>query len=180
MDEEQNALLWDLEEADPQGKALAAFPEWESFLAINTDGSQVAGITNDGEAAVWDTEHETIVLVLEESSREDGPMFFSPDGGTIAAFHAKQEIYLWNTEDGKRFSQSLQLSDQSREPRSSPQPLQEQYTLAFNAQGDELIAGDGYETFRWDIPAGSIYRNRSSILSGFNAVSYTHLRAHET
>jgi len=168
VDEEQKALLWDLDDADPQGKALAAFPAWESFLAINQDGSQVAGITTDGEVAIWDNEGESILKILDGSSREDGPIFFSPDGGTIAAFHAKEEIYLWNTEDGKRFSQSLQLSDQSAEPRSSPQPLQEQYTLAFNAQGDELVAGDGYETFHWDIPAGAIYKNRSSILSGFN------------
>jgi len=168
VDEKRQALLWALDDVDPQGKALAAFPEWESFLAINQDGSQVAGITTDGEVAIWDTESETIIRILEGSSREDGPMLFSPDGDAIAAFHAKEEIYLWNTEDGKRFSQTLQLSDQSAEPRSSPQPLQEQYTLAFNAQGDELMAGDGYETFRWDIPAGAIYKNRSSILSGFN------------
>ncbi|MFO8035832.1 MAG: toll/interleukin-1 receptor domain-containing protein [Anaerolineales bacterium] len=165
-DQSGQTWLWALDEDQPEEKDLSAFPGWVDFRAINTDGSEVAGLASSGAIAIWDSNSEDILVELEDSHPEDKPLVFSPQGKYLAAFHSKESIRFWKRSTGEYLTK-VNLPDFALEPLDRP-PLNAQYSLAFHPQDKGILFGIGHHTYYWDFKPESIPAKDPSILIGFN------------
>jgi WD40 repeat protein len=162
------AILWDLRADVLEETLLSSYPEWKTYLAVNHDASEVAALTTRGDVAIFDAATGELLQRLEESSAEDAPMVFSPDGARLAAFHERQMVYLWDRASGQLIRPFLQLPEGSSETVSR-EPLRPQFTLAFSIDGQALIAGTGHKTVYWDISSQRAIGRDASIEVGFDS-----------
>jgi WD40 repeat protein len=164
----EKTILWDLSSGSPQFRSISDFPDWENFLAINFDGSEVAALSTGGDVAIWATNSGEILQRLDRSNRFDQPMLFSPDGEKLAAFEEDNSIHVWIREDGSRFSHYVSLPEKHSEAVDRP-PLNEQYTLAIHPHGEGLLYGTGHATSYWNFEEESISSSDASYAIGFDS-----------
>lgn len=168
VDADQNVLAWDLTPEIPQSRVISDYQDWDRFLAVNFDGSEMAACSASGGVMIWSTDTGEILQSLEGSGDEDTPLIFSPDGMLLAAFHEFQQVRIWDRATGEVRYQYLKLPENAAESAYRT-PLNAQYTLAFNPENDALIFATGHQTYFWDLATEDIVEAAASYDSGFDA-----------
>ena len=97
LDGKANLAAWDLSGNQKALSHLEGYYNLVSF-AWSPDSSKIAASPASGPVAIWDTATGKLVKKFGELA-SNGPIAWSPDGGTIATFY-NQQVILWDVTNG--------------------------------------------------------------------------------
>jgi WD40 repeat protein len=162
------ARYWDLTGETPESVLLSDFSVWDMFVAINSDGSEIAAVMTGNQIGIWDPLTGELLQILEKSNAQTRPMIFNRDGTQLAGFNGRESVHVWNRETGERDTLYIKLGDSARESYDRPD-LNSQYTLAFHPEGLGLLVSTGSSTTYWDFETDELTSSGATYEIGFDS-----------
>jgi WD40 repeat protein len=138
-------LVWDVAHFYNE-QTIAADTGQITAVAISANSKWMASAGKDLKVKIWNLATGELTRTLTGHTGELTGISFSQDGKLVATSSRDQTLKIWRTDTG---AQVKQVDISADDPKDSYQ-LNAFYSVAFNPDGNSLIAGDVSHGYVWD------------------------------